>query len=99
MTYNPTDPTDPDVASLIYLLGQYENRVIPLELDIWGAYVLVGQLQLVLRHPENIGPSADCARVIAQKIQQYLGEEIDPAIALSLERGWHPEFDVAGDES
>lgn len=76
-------------------IGQLLDQAQPLEMAImpFRAFVLVAQLQLALRHPDNQGSSAEIARDIATRLQTLLGQ-IDPAIAEALEQGWNPEFDV-----
>lgn len=80
-------------------IGKLMEKAQPLEMAIlpFRAFVLVGQIQLALRHPENRGPSAEIARDMAVRLQALLGQ-IDPAIAEALEHGWHPEFDVSAEE-
>ena len=70
---------------------------ITLEVDPIYLFVLVGTVQLALRHPGNHGQSAEMAKEAAIAFQQKLGE-IDPEIAVALEKGWHPEFDVTREE-
>ncbi|SRR5579883_1006735 len=70
---------------------------ITLEVDPIYLFVLVGTVQLALRHPGNRGKSAELARQAAISFQQRLGE-INPEIAAALEQGWHPEFDVTSKE-
>lgn len=56
-------------------------------------WILHAQLQLALRHPENIGPSAKIVKDFALQIQDILAP---PGTALSelAEAGWNPENDV-----
>ena len=63
------------------------------------AFVLVGLLQLALRHPglADTKKAQLVGREMAQRLQQRLGE-IDPAIGLILEQGWHPEWDMSKEE-
>jgi hypothetical protein len=74
-----------------------EAGPITLELDPIYLFVLVGTVQLALRHPGNRGQSSEMAREAAIAFQQRLGE-LDPTIAAALEQGWHPEFDVTSEE-
>ncbi|MDX2215465.1 MAG: hypothetical protein SFY66_19535 [Oculatellaceae cyanobacterium bins.114] len=80
-------------------IGKILDEAEPIEMAImpFRAFVLVGQIQLALRHPQNRGPSADVARDMAIRLQARLGQ-IHPAIAEALEHGWHPEFDVSDEE-
>lgn len=86
------------LARVTWAIQSHQAVSIPLDLGVYEAYALVAQLQLALRHPGNAGESADCARQFAQALQAYLGREIDPVLAESLEYGWHPEFDVEREE-
>ncbi len=43
-----------------------------LEIDRVTAWVVLAQLQLALRHPENTGPSAEIARGFADQIQSLV---------------------------
>lgn len=64
---------------------------IQLEMDAAHAWILIGQLQLALRHPGNRGPSAKLARAIVEG----LAEIVAPSGALRevYERGWNPAHD------
>lgn len=58
-----------------------EQELWSRELEIKGAsytdwFVIVGQLQLALRHPENIGPAANLARVFAKQIAERIVQGI-----------------------
>jgi len=53
-----------------------------------AAWVLLGQLQLALRHPENNGPSSEIARQIAMSIQEAICPDPDSALARVAELGW-----------
>ncbi len=85
----------PDLKALTQAMQA--SGPIMIEVDPIYLFVLVGTVQLALRHPGNRGHSADLAREAATAFQQRLGE-IDPAIAIALEQGWHPEFDVTSEE-
>lgn len=80
-------------------IGRSLKSAQPLEMYIlpFRAYVLVGQLQLALRHPQNTGPGSNIAREIAHNLQERLSE-INPAIAQSLEHGWNPQLDFTDAE-
>jgi len=78
-------------------LGQLDTRGgIILELSASVAVVLIGQLQLVLRHPANRGPSAEIVRDIAHQIEVHLGAT--PALRWLIARGWDPSYDVPAGE-
>ncbi len=57
-----------------------------LEIDRVTAWVVLAQLQLALRHPENMGPSAEIARAIAQQLQSLVASR--GALAVVARCGW-----------
>jgi hypothetical protein len=86
---------NPDFERIDRLL----NKAKPIEMAITAprAIVLLSQLQLALRHPENNGVSAEIARDMARRLSAHLSA-IDPAIAALIAQGWHPEFDATREE-
>jgi hypothetical protein len=46
------------------LAAMAANERVVIDLDVYQAWTLLGQLQLALRHPGNEGASADVARSI-----------------------------------
>ncbi len=69
-----------------------ELKVIKIEITPLEAWVIMCQLQLALRHPRNIGPTAVIAREIAKEIQEKVA--ITPALQEIAEKGWKREFDM-----
>jgi len=63
-----------------------------LQTDAITAWSLMSQIQLALRHPKNIGPTADLARKTAQRIIDTLAP---PGTALRevAEMGWDKTYD------
>jgi hypothetical protein len=59
---------------------------VALILDPQEALVLLGNLQLALRHAGNMGGSAEIALAIARKLEAYLA--FSPALAEVAARGW-----------
>lgn len=55
-------------------------------------FVLLGQLQLALRHPMNTGNSAEAAEGFARYLQDQL--ELPPDLAVIAAAGWNPECDA-----
>lgn len=55
------------------------------------AWILLGQLQLALRHPGNVGQSAALAREIADRVQK--GVAPSGALKEVAEQGWNEEHD------
>jgi hypothetical protein len=77
-----------DEAAVEAALAELQVREAPvlIELQPIEAWVLLGQLQLALRHPENTGPSAKITRVLARHIQaRVAGSGVLAAVA---EAGW-----------
>jgi hypothetical protein len=84
------------------LLERYSQAVRDIEhlppiritLDPVPALMLLSNLQLALRHPQNVGPSASIVRAIAQHIQEHLSVNND--MRQILQMGWNRAFDHAG---
>ncbi|OYD99814.1 hypothetical protein [Nostoc sp. 'Peltigera membranacea cyanobiont' 232] len=66
------------------------TNTIPLLISELAAFMLIAQLQLALRHPNNIGASRDEVRESIQPIVDYFTGDVREI----LERGFHPEFDI-----
>lgn len=60
------------------------------------AFILVSQLQLALRHPENTSASATIARQMAENLTQALCAYIPEAKEL-IDMGWNPAYDVTSE--
>lgn len=65
-------------------------NTIPLLISEQAAFMLIAQLQLAFRHPNNIGASRDVVRKSIQPIVDYFTGDVGEI----LERGFHPEFDI-----
>lgn len=59
-------------------------------------YILIAQIQLALRHPENTGASAVIAREIALNMTEAICHHI-PEARETIEQGWNPAYDVTRD--
>ncbi|MEH2377306.1 MAG: hypothetical protein V7K27_00110 [Nostoc sp.] len=66
------------------------TNTIPLLISELAAFMLIAQLQLAFRHPNNIGASRDVVRESIQPIVDYFTGDVREI----LERGFHPEFDI-----
>ena len=66
------------------------TNTIPLLISEQAAFMLIAQLQLAFRHPNNIGASRDVIRKSIQPIVDYFTGYVREI----LERGFHPEFDI-----
>ena len=71
-------------AEFFQLLMNSEPVVI--HLDRIRAWVVFSNLQLALRHPKNIGPSAEITLEIAQGLEKLLA--ITPALKEVAALGW-----------
>lgn len=74
---------------------RHRETTVLISLTAVSAIDLVAQLQLALRHPRNVGLSAEAARQFVDGLVAHL-ERIDPAFAY-LRRGDDPAFDVPFD--
>lgn len=67
---------------------------IDVTLDAFSWMCVLGAMQLAFRHPAYTGPSSDIVRQVAGNVQQMIS--LNERIAIILDMGWHPEFDVDG---
>lgn len=67
------------------------ESVVPVDLTPLEAWVVLGNLQLALRHPENNQMTAEIARNVAKRLQTLVASE--GALAEVARMGWHAEFD------
>lgn len=70
----------------------------PIELVTTPArlFILIAQLQLALRHPDNTGSSAEIARDLATNLTEILCIFVPEAREM-IEQGWEPAYDVTRD--
>lgn len=68
-----------------------KGRRVHLDIDFSMALVVVGQLQLALRHPNNTGPSAANARAFVHKLIARLA--VTDTIGRCLQTGFDPKYD------
>lgn len=66
-----------------------ERPDIRIALPATAAWVVMAQLQLALRHPDNGGETAAIARRFARELQRAVA--ITPALHAVAEQGWGPE--------
>lgn len=59
-------------------------------------YILIAQVQLALRHPDNTGASAEIAREIVLNMTEAVCQHI-PEARETIEQGWNPAYDVDRD--
>lgn len=65
---------------------------LSLELSALQAFTLLGQIQVALRHPDNVGPAAKIGRELAECLQAALPK--GGAIAEVARLGWDPQADL-----
>lgn len=68
-------PTPEQVADLLL-----DWPPIPLALSPSSAFCLIAQLQLALRHPANVGQSAEVSQEFIHKLRRHLPDELQPLI-------------------
>ena len=56
-------------------------------------FILIGHMQLALRHPDNTGASADFAREMTNNLANMLCHYVPEAQEL-IEQGWNPAYDT-----
>jgi len=70
-------------------------EIIPLHMTYLDAFIILGNLQLSLRHPENIGPSAVRSKQIARFLAKRLIQDIEDLTPEIIEQaGWKEEFEL-----
>jgi hypothetical protein len=66
---------------------------IALEVDQFAAFQLIGSLQLAWRHP-GLSPSLrSTIEDFGRQLQRAFDGPDTPQLALTLEQGWHAEYD------
>lgn len=81
---------DPD--SIIQKIGT-STEILEFGTTPARAFMLIGHLQLALRHPNNTGASAAFARQFADNLANAICHYIPEAREL-IEQGWNPGYDV-----
>jgi hypothetical protein len=70
----------------------FVRNSVPIEFDFGTCIMLIGQLQLALRHPKNTGPSAIVARQVVEKLIGRVG--LTETLRVGLLAGFDPSCDV-----
>lgn len=81
------------VAEFKALAERKQN--VCLEMKPLDAWIILSQLQLALRHPQNTGEAAQRARHIAHQLQAIVAP--DGALAIVALRGWDSRYDEPRD--
>ena len=66
---------------------------IPVHLDLASAMCLIGAVQLALRHPKNVGPSATAVRKMTDELIERIREDGFEANAEIARLGYDPAHD------
>jgi len=66
---------------------------IEVKVDQFAAFQLVGVLQLAWRHPGLSDDMRDTIEQFGRGLQRAFDGPDTPQLALTLEQGWHREFD------
>ena len=87
-----TPPITPEEAAA--RLEKMEEANIGIEFTIppSAALMLIGQLQRALRHPGNVGISADITRELAEHLVTQI-EKLDPELGRIGQMGFDPTYD------
>lgn len=83
----------PGFGAFMEALHRNGSRSVSFDLDALSMIMLVGQVQLALRHPANRGESASFAQIFLRKAKQSLGA-INPVFADLVDAGNDPSCDV-----
>jgi hypothetical protein len=88
----------PAEREALFIDGERELRdwlgyTFQLHLTPAQAMALLGTIQLALRHPANVGPTARAMRDLALMIENWL-QDCGPAVKKLCELGWNPDEDV-----
>lgn len=85
---DPSDPLYQQFSREFQALADDTTPVL-LQLQRLDAWIILSQLQLALRHPQNTGESAQAARRIARQLEALVAA--DGALAEVCRRGWEGE--------
>jgi hypothetical protein len=80
----PEEEDDAQKALMSYLQGQ---PPIMLEIEVQTALLVIGNLQLALRHPQNAGDGARAIRAFARELQERIAPVGSPIHDI-MEEGW-----------
>jgi hypothetical protein len=82
-----------DQEQLVAEVNAIRDKRVTLDLGVAEAWILLAQLQLALRHPQNCGASAQFAIQVAEILAAQVAAT--PGLRAIYEAGWNPENDVA----
>ena len=80
----PEEESEAHAALMEYLQGQ---PPIHLEIDVQTALLVIGNLQLALRHPDNTGDGSRAIRAFARDLQERIAP-VGSEIHTIMEEGW-----------
>jgi len=67
------------------------EEVVMIPMSKLEAWIVMGNLQLSLHHPKNLGATSILAESVARRIQKLLA--VTPALQHLAEMGWDPAHD------
>jgi len=86
---------EPDIEIARAAISKLTNDPARILLDLsrFDAWVLLGTVQLAMRHPAFTGPTSDIAREIAQRLQASVCQD-DPTLLRMTQMGEREKYDV-----
>ena len=74
------------------LSGIIEKGPVEIEFSALELWIILSQMQLAIRHPDNNGSGRDIAVKIAKRIQGKIAS--NGALGEVAKRGWDPNYDT-----
>jgi hypothetical protein len=84
----------------LQMLGNSDERIAFVTTP-GKAFVIMAQLQLALRHPDNTGEAATVAREVIEALLDSICAkvpEVEAAVRNLVEAGWNPDYDITRGE-
>jgi hypothetical protein len=69
------------------------RRGFRVEATVFDLFIVIGTLQLAWRHPGLNDRQREAIERFARQLQEQMSTPETPQIALTLEQGWHREYD------
>lgn len=68
-------------------------QTLKLDVDLFDLFRVIGSLQLAWRHPGLDDPQREAIERFTRQLQGAFDADDCPALAETLEQGWHREYD------
>ncbi len=81
-------PEEESVAQEMVMEYLKEQPPVQLEVDVQTALLVIGNLQLALRHPDNMGAGSQAIRRFVSDLQERIAPVGSPIYAI-IEEGWN----------